>query len=72
MIHYLPVHYTDRKTVEDIIDAVGGHFSKGVPFALHTCKDGRVITAQNTASTEVFVHQMLELVEQHLVSNMML
>jgi putative intracellular protease/amidase len=46
--------------VEDMLQAAGGHYSKGADWAPYVLTDGNLITGQNPASSEQGAHAVLQ------------
>jgi putative intracellular protease/amidase len=46
--------------VEDMLQAAGGHYSKGADWAPYVLTDGNLITGQNPASSEQGAHVVLQ------------
>ncbi len=46
----LPIHDGGHQTCEDVLQALGGLYSKGAVWGSHVCSQDRVITGQNPAS----------------------
>lgn len=47
--------------VEDELQNLGGHYSKGDDWGLHVVEDGLLITGQNPASSEAVAEKIIEL-----------